>query len=54
MNATKFVKLKRNFPKFRPTEKEYFEVDKLPNLKSFSNKFEAKRFRKIYKIYSRE
>ena len=29
MNATKFVKLKRNFPKLRPTVKRNLKVDKL-------------------------
>ena len=41
MNATKFVKLKRNFPKLRPTVKRNLKVDKLHKIQMFQNKFVA-------------
>ena len=44
MNATKFVKLKRIFPKMRPNEKRSLKVDKLTKFNKFQNKFVAKRF----------
>ena len=36
MNATKFVKLKRNFPKLRPTAKRSLKVDKLNEIQKVS------------------
>ena len=36
MNATKFVKLKRNFPKLRPTEKRNLKFDKLHKIQNVS------------------
>ena len=36
MNATKFVKLKRNFPKLRPTAKRNLKVDKLHKIQKVS------------------
>ena len=36
MNATKFVKLKCNFPKLRPNEKESLKVGKLNKISNVS------------------